>query len=63
MAFNAGTSVTPQLLIEKGLVKMGESVKVLGEGDCKVSLNVKAHAFSASALEKIKAAGGTTEVL
>ncbi len=63
MVFNAGTSVTPQLLIEKGLVKMGESIKVLGEGDCKVSLNVKAHAFSASALEKIKAAGGTTEVL
>jgi large subunit ribosomal protein L15 len=61
--FTSGSSVTPELLKEKGLVKSGTLVKVLAEGDLKVSLNVKAHAFSASAIEKIKAAGGTTEVL
>jgi large subunit ribosomal protein L15 len=63
VVFQPGTNVSPEMLKEKGLVKMGCTVKILGEGDCKVSLNVKAHAFSASALEKIKAAGGSTEVL
>lgn len=61
--FPSGTSVTPEQLKEKGLVKSGNRVKVLGEGELKVSLNVKAHAFSASAMDKIKAAGGTSEVL
>jgi large subunit ribosomal protein L15 len=61
--FQAGTSVTPEQLKEKGLVKNGDRVKVLGEGELKASLNVKAHAFSASAMEKIKTAGGTSEVL
>lgn len=62
-AFGAGSSVTPDALKEKGLVKSGSKVKVLAEGNLKVSLKVKAHAFSASAVEKIKAAGGTSEVL
>jgi large subunit ribosomal protein L15 len=61
--FSAGTSVTPEQLKEKGLVKNGNRVKILGEGELKASLNVKAHAFSASAMEKIKTAGGTSEVL
>jgi large subunit ribosomal protein L15 len=45
------------------LVRNVELVKVLGKGEIKNKLTVKAHAFSASAIEKIKAAGGSTEVL
>jgi large subunit ribosomal protein L15 len=62
-AFTAGSSVTPEVLKEKGLVKSGTNVKVLAEGELKISLKVKAQAFSASAIEKIKAVGGTVEVL
>jgi len=62
-AFAAGSSVTPEVLKEKGLVKSGTNVKVLAEGELKISLKVKAQAFSASAIEKIKAVGGTVEVL
>jgi large subunit ribosomal protein L15 len=61
--FPAASLVTPQELKEKGLIKTGKQVKVLGEGELKISLTVKAHAFSASATQKIKAAGGTSEVL
>ena len=61
--FDAGSTVTPTELQAKGLIKGNEKIKVLGKGDLKVSLTVKAHAFSASAAEKIKAAGGTAEVL
>jgi len=48
---------------KKGLIGNINCVKVLGNGDMKSKLTIKAHAFSSSALEKIKAAGGTTEVL
>ncbi len=59
-----GTEVTPDLLCELGLVKqVKDGVKILGNGDLSVALNVKAHAFSASAKEKIVAAGGTAEVI
>jgi large subunit ribosomal protein L15 len=51
--------VTPEDLAAKGAVRAGELVKVLGEGDVGVTLRVTAHAFSASAREKITAAGGT----
>ncbi len=61
--FENGSTVTPEELKRKGLVGGGEPVKVLGNGDLKNKLTVKAHAFSASAKEKIKAAGGTAEVL
>lgn len=62
--FEAGTEVTPDLLVEKGLIRdKFDVVKVLGDGELNVKLTVKAMAFSASAKEKIEAAGGTAEVL
>ncbi len=62
--FETGTVVTPELLIETGLVnKMLNGIKVLGHGELKVSLTVSAHKFSASAVKAIEAAGGKTEVI
>lgn len=62
--FEAGTVVSPELLKEAGIVKnLKDGLKVLGDGELKVSLTVKAHKFSRTAAEKIAAAGGTTEVL
>ena len=58
-----GGDVTPEDLVAKGAVRSGELVKVLGEGDTGVALRVTAHAFSASAREKITAAGGTVTEL
>jgi large subunit ribosomal protein L15 len=62
-AFENGSTVTPAEMKKKGFIGGGDPVKVLGTGELKSKLTVKAHAFSASAAEKIKAAGGTTEVL
>ena len=61
--FGAGDSVDPDVLRDKGLVKKRGRVKVLGEGDIDVALTVTAHAFSLGAVEKIKAAGGTVDVV
>lgn len=62
--FEAGTEVTPELMMAMGLIKSAQRpVKVLGEGDLDVALTVKAHKFSASAREKILAAGGSVEEL
>ncbi|OEF96436.1 50S ribosomal protein L15 [Vulcanibacillus modesticaldus] len=62
--FEAGTVVTPELLEEKGYVKqVKDGVKVLGNGELNVGLTVKAHKFSESAVKKIAAAGGQTEVI
>ena len=62
--FEAGSSVTPELLRERGLVRQSRMrIKVLGRGDITKKLSVQAHKFSGSAAEKIAAAGGTTEVL
>ena len=58
-----GGDVTPEDLITKGAVRAGRLVKVLGTGDADVTLRVTAHAFSASAREKITAAGGTVTEL
>jgi large subunit ribosomal protein L15 len=58
-----GGEVTPEDLAVKGAVRPGQLVKVLGEGDTAVALRVTAHAFSASAREKITAAGGTVTEL
>jgi len=55
--------VTPEVLVEKGLVRSGHMVKVLGDGEISTALTIKAHKFSASAQAKIEAAGGTCEVL
>ncbi len=61
--FPAGGEVTPQTLVAKGAVRDNAPVKVLGGGEATVVLQVSAHAFSASAKEKIVAAGGTTTEL
>src|SRR5882762_8588245 len=62
-AFPAGETVTPDLLRAHGFVRTAEQVKILGDGELKTKLAVHAHAFSASAKEKITKAGGTFEVL
>jgi large subunit ribosomal protein L15 len=62
-AFENGSIVTPAELKNKGFVGGGDPVKILGNGELKSKLTVKAHAFSTSAIEKIKAAGGIAEVL
>ena len=63
-AFSAGEVVTPELLVERGLVRQASRpVKILGEGDLKAALTVRAHAFSKSAEEKITSAGGRVERL
>ena len=59
--FGAGDEVTPETLREKGLAKRKHPVKVLGRGEVSTKLTVRAHAFSASAKEKIEAAGGSCE--
>ncbi|WP_096438201.1 50S ribosomal protein L15 [Alteribacter populi] len=62
--FEEGTEVTPELLIESGIVSNEkDGIKVLGNGKLEHKLTVKAHKFSASAKEAIEAAGGTTEVV
>ena len=61
--FPEGGDVTVETLVEKGLVRKNQPVKVLGSGDITVAVNVKANAFSASAIEKIQAAGGSTETV
>jgi large subunit ribosomal protein L15 len=63
-AFSKGDVVTPELLLERGIVgSRREGVKVLGDGELKVALTVQAHAFSKSAEKKIAAAGGKTEIV
>ena len=62
--FEAGTVVTPELLKEIGLVKKAnDGIKVLGNGTIDKSIEVKAHKFSKTAIEKIEAAGGKAEVI
>ena len=57
-------TITPEVLIENGLIKdLKNGLKVLGEGDIQRGVVVKADAFSASALSKIAAAGGKAEVV
>lgn len=62
--FAAGTEVTPEFLIDSGVVKNPkDGIKILGNGELTVSLTVKANKFSQSAVEKITAAGGKSEVI
>lgn len=55
--------VTPEVLEDVGAVRDAERVKILGDGDLEAALEIEAHAFSASAKEKIEDAGGSTTVL
>jgi len=61
--FPDGGDVTPDSLAAKGAVRAGELVKVLGNGEAGAAWRVSAHAFSATAKEKITAAGGTVTQL
>lgn len=61
--FSSGAKVTPDSLREAGLAKRRDPVKVLGRGELRKKLTVRAHRFSASAREKIEKAGGTCEVV
>ncbi len=62
--FAAGETITPELLAARGIVRAQRNgIKILGDGELKIALTVRAHAFSKSALEKIAKAGGRTEVL
>lgn len=62
--FSSGSEVTPELLREKNIARRSQRlIKILGDGDLKHPLIVKAHAFSKSALAKIKNAGGKAETI
>ena len=62
--FKAGTTVTPEELVRRGLVKRSvNGIKILGEGELKAALVVRAHKFSSNAAKKIQSAGGTVEVI
>lgn len=62
--FNDGDRVTPERLVESGLLKnVKDGVKILGDGDLKRKLTVIAHMFSEKAKAKIVGAGGVAEVL
>lgn len=62
--FEAGTVVTPEVLIETGMVKqVKDGVKILGDGALDKGITVKAQKFTKTAIEKIEAAGGKAEVI
>jgi len=57
-------TVTPETLVKAGIVRAsGRKVKILGDGELKAAVNVRAHKFSKSAAEKIAKAGGKAEVI
>ena len=58
------TTITPELLLEKKIIKKAlDGVKILGDGELDRALEIKAHKFSQSAVEKIEKAGGKVEVI
>ena len=62
--FKDGTVVTPELLKEEGILKNQlDGVKILGSGELEKKLTIKAHKFSASAVEKIEKSGSKIEVI
>jgi large subunit ribosomal protein L15 len=62
--FENDTEVTPQLLVESGIIKkIGIGIKLLGNGDLNKKLTVKGNSFSKSAVAKIEKAGGKAEVI
>src|SRR5256885_15591892 len=62
--FDAGDEVTPESLVEKGILKNTKiDVKLLGSGEISKKLTIRVHAISAAARQKIEAAGGTVELL
>jgi large subunit ribosomal protein L15 len=62
--FEAGTIVTPEVLLKRGIIKkLKAGVKILGKGELTKALTVRAHKFSAKAQERIAGLGGKAEVL
>jgi large subunit ribosomal protein L15 len=62
--FDDGAEVTPESLVERGLLKNTKTdVKILGNGELRKKLTVRVHAISATAREKVEAAGGTVSLL
>jgi len=61
--FSEGTTIDAALLAGRGIVPAGRKIKILGTGDLTAKLVVRADAFSATAREKIAAAGGTAELI
>ena len=63
MIYSESDIITPDDLRERGLAKKRSPIKILGEGEIDRALTVHAHSFSLGAVEKIKAAGGSVEVV
>jgi len=62
--FNAEERITPELLIERRIVKrLQDGLKVLADGELRAPLTISAHLFSKAALEKIQKAGGKAQVI
>ncbi len=62
--FEAGAKVDPEILKSQGIIKnLQDGLKILGDGELKNAIHVRAHKFSKSAVEKIQKAGGTIEVI
>ncbi len=61
--FDAGATIGPEQLIERGLVRKRRPIKILAHGDITKALTIRANKFSKQAVEKIQGAGGTAEVI
>jgi large subunit ribosomal protein L15 len=61
--FTDGERIDPVLLAERGVIRGGRKLKILGDGELTTKLTICAHAFSASAREKIERAGGVAELI
>jgi large subunit ribosomal protein L15 len=61
--FADGERIDPAVLAERGIIRGGRKLKILGDGDLKARLTIRAHAFSAGAREKIARAGGVAELI
>lgn len=62
--FENGTEVTPQKMLEAGIIKkLGDGIKILGNGEITKKLTIKGNRFSKSAVAKIEKAGGKAEVI
>ena len=62
--FAAGEVVSPETLLDKGIIKkLDERIKILATGELTSALTIKAHGFSTAAVTKIEAVGGTAEVI
>jgi large subunit ribosomal protein L15 len=61
--FSEGEMIDPAVLVDRGLARPGRKIKILGSGDLKIKLSIRAHAFSGNAREKIAAAGGSADLI